>query len=80
MYRAGALYFNAQESTIRDGDNPEPWQRLPNFNKTGSVIAVVEEIGPLSLKGLTQPVVAYNVPLSASQPALRVIEGGPQPL
>jgi adenylate cyclase len=41
-------------------------------------IAVLEEIGPLSLKGLTQPVVAYNVPLAASQPALRVIEGGPQ--
>jgi GAF domain-containing protein len=41
-------------------------------------IAVLEEIGPLSLKGLTQPVVAYNVPLAATQPALRVIEGGPQ--
>jgi adenylate cyclase len=40
-------------------------------------IAVLEEIGPLSLKGLTQPVVAYNVPLAATQPALRVIEGGP---
>jgi adenylate cyclase len=39
--------------------------------------AVLEEIGPLSLKGLTQPVVAYNVPLAATQPALRVIEGGP---
>jgi adenylate cyclase len=40
-------------------------------------IAVLEEIGPLSLKGLTQPVVAYNVPPAATQPALRVIEGGP---
>jgi len=40
----------------------------------------LEEIGELTLKGLTQPVVAYNVPLSASQPALRVIEGGPQPV
>jgi GAF domain-containing protein len=30
-------------------------------------IAVLEEIGPLSLKGLTQPIVAYNVPLAASQ-------------
>jgi adenylate cyclase len=40
-------------------------------------IAVLEEIGPLSLKGLTQPVVAYNVPLAATQLALRVIEGGP---
>jgi adenylate cyclase len=38
----------------------------------------LEDIGPLTLKGLTQPVVAYNVPLVASQPALRVIDGGPQ--
>ena len=38
----------------------------------------LEEIGALTLKGLTQPVVAFNVPLTASQPALRVIEGGPQ--
>ena len=37
----------------------------------------LEEVGELSLKGLTQPVVAYNVPLAASQPAFRVIEGGP---
>jgi class 3 adenylate cyclase len=37
----------------------------------------VEEIGPLALKGLTQPVVAYNVPLVGSQAAFRVIEGGP---
>jgi adenylate cyclase len=40
--------------------------------------ATLEELGPLTLKGLTQPVVAYNVPLAASQPALRVIEGGPE--
>jgi GAF domain-containing protein len=38
----------------------------------------LEELGALTLKGLTQPVVAYNVPLPATQPALRVIEGGPQ--
>jgi adenylate cyclase len=38
----------------------------------------VEEVGELTLRGLTQPVVAYNVLLAASQPALRVIEGGPQ--
>ena len=38
----------------------------------------LEEVGALSLKGLTQPVLAYNVPLAATQPALRVIEGGPQ--
>jgi class 3 adenylate cyclase len=38
----------------------------------------LEEVGALTLKGLTQPVVAYNVPLAPIQPALRVIEGGPQ--
>jgi adenylate cyclase len=39
----------------------------------------LEEVGALALKGLTQPIVAYNVPLETSQPALRVIEGsGPQ--
>jgi GAF domain-containing protein len=37
----------------------------------------VEDVGELTLKGLSQPVVAYNVPLAATQPALRVIEGGP---
>jgi len=37
----------------------------------------VEEVGELTLKGLSQPVVAYNVPLAATQPTLRVIEGGP---
>ena len=37
----------------------------------------LEEVGELTLKGLSQPVVAYNVPLAASQPAFRVIEGGP---
>jgi len=39
-------------------------------------IATLEEIGALTLKGLTQPVVAYNVPLVGGQAALRVIEGG----
>ena len=38
----------------------------------------LEEVGALTLKGLTQPVVAYNVPLTPILPALRVIEGGPQ--
>jgi GAF domain-containing protein len=37
----------------------------------------LEEIGALTLKGLTQPVIAFNVPLAANHPALRVIEGGP---
>ena len=36
----------------------------------------LEEVGELTLKGLTQPVVAYNVPLVGSQAAFRVIEGG----
>jgi adenylate cyclase len=38
-----------------------------------------EQVGAISLKGLTQPVVAYNVPLAEIRPAFRVIEGsGPQ--
>jgi adenylate cyclase len=36
----------------------------------------LEEIGPVALKGLSQPIVAFNVPLAAGQTALRVIEGG----
>jgi GAF domain-containing protein len=35
-----------------------------------------EQVGALALKGLTQPVVAYNVPLVGGQAALRVLEGG----
>jgi adenylate cyclase len=46
-----------------------------NVALKGSV--ATEQLGALALKGLTQPVVAYNVPLAAGQPALRVIEGGP---
>ena len=46
-----------------------------NVALKGSV--ATEQLGALALKGLTQPVVAYNVPLAGSQPALRVIEGGP---
>ena len=37
-----------------------------------------ERVGALALRGLTQPVVAHNVPLVATQPAFRAIEGGPQ--
>jgi class 3 adenylate cyclase len=44
-----------------------------NVALKGSV--TTEQIGALALKGLTQPVVAYNVPIAAGQPALRVIEG-----
>jgi adenylate cyclase len=39
--------------------------------------APLEDLGSLALKGLSQPVSAFNVPLAATQPALRVIEGGP---
>jgi class 3 adenylate cyclase len=49
--------------------------QLVNVALKGSIAS--EQLGPLALKGLTQPVVAYNVPLAAIQPALRVIEGGP---
>jgi adenylate cyclase len=38
--------------------------------------ATLEEVGALTLKGLMQPVVAYNVPLAGGQAAFRVIEGG----
>jgi class 3 adenylate cyclase len=40
----------------------------------GSV--ATEQIGPLVLKGLTQAVVTYNVPLIGSQPSFRVVGGG----
>jgi len=46
-----------------------------NVALKGSV--ATEQVGALALKGFTQPVVAYNVPLVGSQAALRVIEGGP---
>ena len=50
---------------------------LLNVSPSRSKRAVpLEEVGELTVKGLTQPVVAYNVPLAAIQPALRVIEGG----
>jgi adenylate cyclase len=40
-------------------------------------IIPLEDLGSLTLKGLSQPVSAFNVSLAAGQPALRVIEGGP---
>ena len=48
--------------------------QLVNVALKGSV--ATEQVGALALKGLTQPVVAYNVPLVGSQAAFRVIEGG----
>jgi adenylate cyclase len=48
--------------------------QLVNVALKGSV--ATEQVGALALKGLTQPVVAYNVPLTAGQPALRVVDGG----
>jgi class 3 adenylate cyclase len=48
-----------------------------NVALKGSV--ATEQFGALALKGLSQPVVAYNVPVAVTQPALRAIEGdGPQ--
>ena len=41
-------------------------------------VMALEDLGSLALKGLTQPVSAFNVPLAVTPPALRVIEGGPQ--
>jgi len=45
-----------------------------NVALKGSV--ATEQVGALALKGLTQPVVAYNVPLVGCQAGFRVIEGG----
>jgi len=45
-----------------------------NVALRGSV--ATKQIGALALKGLTQPVVAYNVPLVDNQAGFRVIEGG----
>jgi class 3 adenylate cyclase/putative methionine-R-sulfoxide reductase with GAF domain len=45
-----------------------------NVTLKGSV--ATEQVGALALKGLTHPVVTYNVPFTAGQPALRVIDGG----
>jgi adenylate cyclase len=42
----------------------------------GSV--VTEQVGAITLKGLTQPIVAYNLPSVGGQAAFRVIEGGPR--
>ena len=41
-------------------------------------VIALEDLGSLALRGLTQPVSAFNVLLAATPPALRVIEGGPQ--
>ena len=41
-------------------------------------VIALEDLGSLALKGLTQPVSAFNVPLAATPPTLRVIDGGPQ--
>jgi class 3 adenylate cyclase len=50
----------------------------PRVNAALKGSIATEQVGALALKGLTQPVVAFNVPLVPGQPALRVIEGGPQ--
>jgi class 3 adenylate cyclase len=45
-----------------------------NVALKGSI--ATEQLGALTLKGLTQPVVAFNVPLVATQAGFRIIEGG----
>jgi adenylate cyclase len=45
-----------------------------NVALKGSI--TTEPVGALALKGLSQPVIAFNVPLETSQPVRRVIEGG----
>jgi class 3 adenylate cyclase len=45
-----------------------------NAGLKGSV--ATEQVGALALKGLTRPVVAYNVPVVGSQAPFRIIEGG----
>jgi adenylate cyclase len=47
-----------------------------NVARKGRV--ATEQLGALAPKGLTQPVVAYNVPLAATLRPFRVIDGGPQ--
>ena len=46
-----------------------------NVELKGSL--ATEQVGALALKGLTQPIVAYSVPLAGSPAAFSVIEGGP---
>ena len=46
-----------------------------NVALRGSI--ATEQLGALALKGLTQPVVAYDVPLAAPRPALRLIDESP---
>ena len=64
---AARLCAEAKDSQILLG------QRV-NVGLKGSV--ATEQVGALTLRGLTQPVVAYNVPLAIAQPALHVIDGG----
>jgi adenylate cyclase len=47
-----------------------------NVALKGSV--ATEQIGALPLKGLSQPVVAYNISLTGSQPTLRIVDRGNQ--
>ena len=71
-------YRHLDRAFCRVGDRYRDGQILlsqrVNVVLKGSV--ATEQIGALALKGLTQPVVTYNVPLVGSQAAFRVIEGG----
>ena len=89
MQRSGRLVFPTVlgiQRSARYAISPRDYAPRPDGQiLIGQRVAVaveetitLEEVGALTLKGLTQPVLAYNAPLAAIQPALRVIEGGPQ--
>ena len=58
--------------------SPPAFAPKPRTDRFCLASAATEQIGALTLKGLTQPVVAFNVLLAAGHPVLRVIEGGPE--
>jgi hypothetical protein len=64
---------NKQEAGVADGQILISGRVAAAAEK----VILLEDLGSLTLKGLSQPVSAFNVPLAATQPALRVIEGGP---
>jgi hypothetical protein len=73
----GSARYRSHASAYRRTDTrttPAPCDRT-NHSPRARAIAL-EDLGSLALKGLTQPVSAFNVPLAATPPALRVIEGG----
>jgi hypothetical protein len=64
------------QSAARLGDEVRPLDPQSNNHlpSTTSRTTPLEEVGELTLKGLTQPVVAYNVPLAVTQPAPQQVD------